>query len=129
MGLSPPTSSACTCGEPTAVHPIKTPQVPDPRRYRLVRSSENGDWLIALVNYPDSSNYEGNKILVFHHVSLARLQALDFLDPHFCESAHITPRARFEPTRAGWKMAMCFVATMVHRESTGTTLDKGGNVG
>jgi hypothetical protein len=122
MGLSPFKTSGCTCEAKLPKNAPPRLTGVDPRRFKVLRSSENGDWLIVMVNYPDASNYEGNKILVFQGVTLEKLQTLDFLDPHFCEKAHIVPRARFEPTKEGWKMAICFVATMVHREARGLTL-------
>jgi len=38
---------------------------PDPLNFKIIKHLEINNNLIVWINYPDSVNYEGNKILVF----------------------------------------------------------------
>ncbi len=67
-----------------------------------------GRALIVKVIYPDCTNYEGQKILVFADTTIPQLYAATVLDPHFTNQAPagaLVPVARFEPTARGWKLA------------------------
>lgn len=116
MGLSPFSSCQCT---PTIVHEpcncdekirylerklAKLPN-PNPRNFRIQRFVASGNYLVVLINYPDCTNYEGNKIMIFEGIDGSQLEKLDFIDPHFCCGDHLSPIARFEPTDRGWDMA------------------------
>lgn len=87
---------------------IKEPD-PDPRNFKVLTVKIKGVYAIVSVRYPDCTNYEGNKLLVFEGVTDAEIRTWTFLDPHFCEGNHPTPIARFEPTLKGWALAeaMC----------------------
>jgi hypothetical protein len=114
MGISPfNPRSFCSCGASQTVNP-PLPEVrgPDPHRFKLGEVRAVGDWLVVGVRYPDTANFEGHKILVFKGVALETLESLEFLDPHFCESAHISPVARFRPTVDGWEAAVAFARLM-----------------
>jgi hypothetical protein len=92
---------------PTKLDPFGNP---NPKRYSLLRWGAHCGWLVLWVNYPDCTNYEGNKILVFQGCTLADIAAQGAIDPHFSESkTFISPVARFEPTERGWKWALGFV--------------------
>jgi hypothetical protein len=86
---------------------------PNPRRFIVERVEEYGarsdglfDFVIAKIHYPDCTNYEGRKLLLYANTSEAELRAATFLDPHFCDhSEHHSPIARFTPTNAGWAYA------------------------
>jgi hypothetical protein len=85
---------------------------PDPSNYKVVQIEEIGPFLIVQIKYPDCTNFEGNKILVFKSVKLIDLMNQKLIDPHFFESKTIaSPIARFTPTKEGWNMAVRF-ATM-----------------
>lgn len=82
---------------------------PNPARFNIKKAERVGRFLVAIVHYPDCRNYEGKKILVFENVTVSTLQKLTSLDPHFCdESGHISPVARFKPTKRGWNYAVSF---------------------
>jgi hypothetical protein len=88
---------------------VQTSGNPNPKNFRIMQSEKIGRFVILLVHYPDCHNFEGDKILVFEDVSLATLQGLTSLDPHFCDSkAHSSPVARFVPTLNGWVYATKF---------------------
>jgi hypothetical protein len=84
---------------------------PNPRNFVIRRSLQIGrNWLLVEVNYPDCTNYEGNKILLYRgidrDVTLTALIAQGSLDPHFSNNPDFfSPFARFEPTDDGWNMA------------------------
>jgi hypothetical protein len=66
-----------------------------------------GDHTVAVIHYHGCTNYEGEKVLVYRHTSVKRVTRASFLDPHFCDSDnHLSPFARFAPTRAGWAAAL-----------------------
>ncbi len=86
---------------------------PDPMNYKIEKVHEDGAFLIIKINYPDCTNFEGNKILVFRDTTLVDLVNQKYIDPHFFQDANIkSPIARFIPTDEGWQMATKFVQTM-----------------
>jgi hypothetical protein len=84
---------------------------PDPKLYRILREKRINNFLILKINYPHSTNYEGNKILVFKNCTILDLiQQKEGIDPHFSDNEKlISPVARFKPDDEGWKMAEFFV--------------------
>jgi hypothetical protein len=79
---------------------------PDPSNFVIIKSERINDYLLILINYPDCTNYEGNKILVYD--KLFAFSNITKIDPHFFDQ-NDSPIARFEPTDRGWKMAISFV--------------------
>ena len=82
---------------------------PNPANYVIKKSEEVGAFLILLIHYPDCTNYEGNKILVFKGVKPLDLLNQKLIDPHFFVDPKVaSPIARFVPTDEGWEMAIRF---------------------
>jgi hypothetical protein len=80
--------------------------MPDPAHFMILRGEQVSEWVILEIVYPDCTNYEGRKILVYRGAELSKLWMQKNLDPHFCNHAGCTsPFARFEPTADGWKAA------------------------
>jgi hypothetical protein len=80
---------------------------PNPKNFRIIRSQDVLNHLVVEVLYPDCTNYEGHKILVYRNTSLQDLCNQSSIDPHFSNSSeHLSPFARFEPTQSGWIAAM-----------------------
>lgn len=79
---------------------IKVVSKPDPSNYRIRKRYVKGDYVLMLINYPDSKNYEGNKILLFEGVTVDQIKRKRRIDPHFKKKG-ISPIARFEPTDKG----------------------------
>jgi hypothetical protein len=109
MGAFPASASmrsACLIGKPTP------PPNPNPTNFRILRgyTSLNGKVSVVEVCYPDCTNYEGRKILVFE-ANISRVISRTQLDPHFCED-HFSPIARFEPTERGWVHACSYAASL-----------------
>lgn len=79
---------------------------PNPKNYRIEYAEHIGAHLVVEVVYPDCTNYEGRKIMVFANLTLAQLMNQKWIDPHFCDNpAFHSPVARFEPTDRGRKLA------------------------
>lgn len=82
---------------------------PVPVNYRIVRYLQLNNFLIVKIRYPDCTNYEGDKILVYKNTSIKRLERQGSIDPHFSDNPNmISPVARFVPTVDGWNMAVFF---------------------
>lgn len=91
---------------------------PDPFNYRIIRVQhwEGSPWIVAEVVYPDATNYEGRKVMIYR-TTVENLQAQNRLDPHFCEHReHLSPFARFEPTEAGWSAAVFLARNLAAEE-------------
>jgi len=72
-----------------------------------------------VVQYPDCTNYEGRKVLLFKDVKLQDLKKQKLLDPHFSENPkYFSPVARFEPTGLGLKMAQVLAHSMMAYSSS-----------
>jgi len=88
------------------------PPVPNPANFNITIIDEVGSHVVAWINYPDCTNFEGNKILVFENISQEQVLNAEKIDPHFYQDDSMSPIARFEPTEKGWHRAMLFVATL-----------------
>ena len=75
---------------------------PDPAKFKVVKAEQVGDYHVLHVNYPNCTNFEGNKIILMPGVFNP---LRDTLDPHFSESDN-SPIARFKPGYVGWTMAL-----------------------
>jgi hypothetical protein len=62
---------------------------------------------VLKARYPDCTNYEGLKVLLFKNTTIEEVYRQKHLDPHFTNNRNvIAPFARFEPTREGWDAAV-----------------------
>jgi hypothetical protein len=98
---------------------------PDPNNYKIIRSetcipkSKKGKkkrriYLVVEINYPDCTNYEGNKVLIYEGIMLRDLLMQQLIDPHFSDNKkYKSPIARFEPTQRGWNMAKLFAESLM----------------
>lgn len=102
MGVLPPISTCSTC-PPTPVRPAGNP---DPGRYVLEHVVPVGRHVVAQIRYPDATNYEGVKVLVYRNTTASQVRRASRLDPHFCDDGHLAPFARFEPADAGRRAAV-----------------------
>lgn len=87
------------------------PNDPDPKIFEIIQTCESGDFLVARVKYPNCTNYEGEKILVFEGLTAKQLKEMNFLDPHFLKT-NVNLIARFRPSYNGWHNAINFVTKM-----------------
>lgn len=87
---------------------------PDPNNYKIVKHLQFGKFLLIMINYPDCTNYEGNKILLFDNVSLFELIKQEKIDPHFSNNKkYKSPIARFEPTVYGWILGLKLIDSLI----------------
>jgi hypothetical protein len=85
---------------------IKNLPNPDPKNYKIIKSEFINGHLIVMINYPDCTNYEGNKLLLYKFCTLEELLKQKYIDPHFSDNEKFKhPFARFEPTDEGWHYA------------------------
>jgi hypothetical protein len=83
---------------------VKLPN-PDPYNWILNNSLKIGRFLLIHITYPDCTNYEGKKIMLYKNVTLQELEGQKTIDPHFSSNKKFhSPIARFEPTNKGWEM-------------------------
>ena len=93
--------------------PRKLPN-PDPANYKIVKATERDGFLIIKLHYPDCTNFEGQKILLFRGVTLIDLVNQKFIDPHFFkDKKYASPIARFVPDDEGWEMAEKLVTALI----------------
>lgn len=87
---------------------------PDPNNWKILKAVEKGPYLLLMMEYPNCTNYEGKKILVFENITLIDLVNQKQIDPHFfpANPKFKSPIARFEPTDKGWKMAEMLIVAL-----------------
>lgn len=86
---------------------------PNPKNWQILKYREWKGYLIVEMQYPDCTNYEGKKILVYENTRLEDLKAQKLIDPHFSTNKKFrSPIARFEPTGRGWNMAEVLVESL-----------------
>jgi len=117
MGISPfKSSSYCDCETPQTARSNQTLGNPKPHNFEIIKSQQyDRNYLVALIKYPDCTNFEGHKILVMQNMPQARLYTFVRIDPHFCLCDALELIARFRPTPTGWKLA-CEFAEMLSRK-------------
>lgn len=109
--------SSSSYDEPKVVYVDKRVEVPvpnpDPKNFHIDRALELKPWLILEVTYPDCTNYEGRKILVYKGTGIEDIARQNSLDPHFSNNKEYhSPFARFVPTNEGWEAAIKFCESM-----------------
>lgn len=116
MGLFKHFSNSCFDAHPTVNTSFDTNQtvnLPDPSNYKIIKFEQHESFLAIFINYPDCTNYEGNKILCFAGCTLLDLYNQKDIDPHFSENtSKFSPFARFIPTEAGWRLATELIKTI-----------------
>ena len=79
---------------------------PDPKNFIIVNEKEHRGYLILLVKYPNCTNYEGKKLLVYEGFKSSK-ELLEHnnnkLDPHFSDTVG-SPMARFRPRQTSVKL-------------------------
>jgi hypothetical protein len=90
---------------------------PNPSNYKIGAYCQYGDFLVVWITYPNCTNFEGNKILVYQNITLQDLRDQKLIDPHFSENKQYhSPIARFLPTAEGLEMASNFANMMMRNK-------------
>lgn len=93
-------------------NPSPQPPMPDPKNYTILKWIQYGNNVLVKIKYPDCTNYEGVKILLYEDTSIDILKAQGSIDPHFSENSTFkSPIARFEPSKKGWDLAVSVLIT------------------
>lgn len=80
---------------------------PNPTKWKIRKTARLPKAHVVLVEYPDCTNFEGLKILVFKGPYRKRTE----MDPHFSEKDD-SPIARFRPDDVGWDHAVSFARSI-----------------
>ena len=111
MGISPFSRSSCNTCKPKEREQNDTN--PNPFNFTIMSVSEVNGFVVAKIRYPDCTNFEGEKVLVFRHATIHDVTSAFEIDPHFCDNDHhLSPIARFLPTPEGMVMAVRFCKAM-----------------
>ena len=87
---------------------------PDPANYVIKKQFYRKGYLLVDIVYPDCTNYEGRKFLLYKGVTPEDLIKQKTIDPHFSENKDFySPIARFEPTEDGWDMGIDFIVSQI----------------
>jgi hypothetical protein len=105
-------TSTCGCAE---IRKAAAKQ-PDPRNFSVHQIKEIGDYVVASVKYANCTNYEGRKILLYRALTWQNCRNMGVLDPHFSGHPTLDPLARFEPTSAGWEMAIASAKVLKNKD-------------
>lgn len=101
MGLFKKHSSCSTC-----LNRIKEDaKNPNPNNFKILDYFIDKEFLLVKINYPNATNFEGNKIMLYKGLNFLDLVNSKSIDPHFYEDK-FSPIARFVPTDQGWKMGL-----------------------
>ena len=97
-------TSSCSCStQPEQPTSAEQPPNPNPKRFSIVSVTFYSNAYVLLVNYPDCTTYEGNKLIVFRG-KFPGVENIQWLDPHFFRD-HKSPVARFRPDEEGRYLA------------------------
>ena len=86
--------------------PPKIPN-PNPANFEIIKIQAVENFLIVEICYPDCTNFEGHKTLVYENITREQFLKTSWIDPHF-QNGGFSPIARFIPTEQGWDYAVLF---------------------
>lgn len=87
----------------TQEKPARANVDPNPACFRILSARIKRGHILAEILYPNCTNFEGRKIILFKGVSIHNITKMDYLDPHFSEKGNII--ARFSPSIEGILLA------------------------
>ena len=104
MGCSP-FKKNCAVYETIIVEKEVFAPNPNPAVFEILYVEQVGKHVVANIQYPDCTNYEGKKVCVFLHTTEKEWRKQKRLDPHFSKTG-FSPFARFKPTDNGFDAAI-----------------------
>jgi hypothetical protein len=78
---------------------------PNPINFEILNLTQVGTCVVAILKYPDCTNFEGVKICVFEGTTSGAIRSREEIDPHFSKRLD-SPVARFQPTKKGIRLAI-----------------------
>ena len=84
---------------------------PNPKKFEIVSEESSGDWLVLMVKYPNCTNFEGMKIMLFKGYKSSKELLKETggeLDPHFSK-AKTSPIVRLRPSLEAWNIVSSIV--------------------
>lgn len=91
--------------------------LPRPDNFQILDFEEFAPYVVVKLNYPNCTNFGGDKILVVK-ATIKELATAQHIDPHFAATkasrakALPSPEARFPPTKEGWANACMFAGVL-----------------
>lgn len=82
------------------------PTDPNPSYFTIQKIWENKKkkMVLAQIKYPNCTNFEGVKLILFSNTTRLNISATLKLDPHFLKTNNVL--ARFRPNKEGLKLAL-----------------------
>lgn len=77
-------------------------QNPIPTLFNIISTHYVNGYTVAVVMYPNCTNFEGKKVLVYEGNIIDELKNAKSVDPHFFDEP-LSPIARFSPNINGFK--------------------------
>lgn len=93
--------------------------LPRPDNFERLDYQEFGPYLVLKLNYPNCTNFGGDKVLVVK-APLKDFIVAKHIDPHFAAATSTKarslppPEARFPPTKQGWENACKFASLLAN---------------
>lgn len=86
---------------------VQPQSFPDAENFLIGHCLQYRGNLLVKIKYPNCTNYEGSKILLYRNMTANQLKEQKYIDPHFSDDPkYISPVARFEPTDFGWELGV-----------------------
>ena len=100
LGSANRASDKCGCAKPSAID--MSYLEPRADNFKITNLSEIGNFLVAVITYPNCLPYNGAKVLVYEGVTIKDITSWELIDPHFLENENfISPIARFPASIGG----------------------------
>lgn len=110
MGIIGMFSCKSSSDNPRVVHEVvvRKANEPEPNNFKILKCENIGNYLIALINFPNCTTFGGNKVCVYENVPKKEFESLKEIDPHFLNTSRLSPIARFRGDEDGYKNAQIF---------------------
>jgi hypothetical protein len=84
---------------------------PNPLVFEIISIIQVKRHVVVKIKYPNCTNYEGMKVLLYLNCDVDDIKNLSEIDPHFSKSG-LSPFARFIPTYDGYFAAVKLANTL-----------------
>ena len=91
---------------------VSYPADPQPKNFKIDVIHTEGIYTVVELTYPNCTNFEGNKILLFKGMSTQDILMMKEIDPHFYKNSCLV--ARFIPTDVGRDLVFKLLDVLVN---------------